>query len=69
MTDGTREAEPTMDDGERLELLANALKTMLGAFDTPVARRRMNDHWSSEARAYARECYERATGRTLNPEA
>jgi hypothetical protein len=42
--------------------LLDALEAMLGAFDTPIARRRMGDAFSEEARAMARAAVQEAKG-------
>jgi hypothetical protein len=55
-------------DAEKVRLLTDGLKQMLGAFDTPVARMRMKGEFYEESRAFARDCYEKATGSNLYEE-
>lgn len=50
---------------EKIKLLTDGLKQMLSHFDTPVARRRMSDQWSEDSRAFARKCFEKATGTNI----
>lgn len=50
-----------MTPEEKIRLLQEALKQMLGAFDTPVARRKMADDFSEASRTFARDIYERVT--------
>jgi hypothetical protein len=45
-------AEPAQENGGRLR---EALQAMIGAFDTPIARRRIGGEFASEARKMARK--------------
>jgi len=47
-------------DREMLDELTDALHNMLGIFDTPVARMKMQGDFEDEARKIAREVFERA---------
>ena len=42
------------DAAAEIERLRNALTAMRGAFDTPIARRRLNSEFADEARQIAR---------------
>lgn len=51
-----------MTPEEQNKLLIDALKQMLGAFDNPVARRKLDDQWSNDSRKFAADIYEQVTG-------
>lgn len=52
LIDLANSAEKTIERSKKIE---DALKNMMGAFDTPLARRRMSGEFCEEARESARE--------------